>query len=338
MPSAVQPPKSILKSSSTGSRNASTPRTPPSEKRNRQAALHHAHLLQYRKDIEARNLSSTETLLDLPSSPLVTSTQPSAADVHTAKDALRTFQPSDFDALVEERNIDRRCGYIFCSRSNRRQDRSGQYRIITGKREIDFKVVDPKELGRWCSDECGKMALYLRVQLSEEPAWTRDWQADKLLELYNEKEERRAKGQDIGQSIPSIVVTAEEGRRETMQQRMKDLAVERGDKTNIDRVSTKVAIRFKENEQAGHRTPQPPSTENSEEGAIEGYVPRGKNAAELLSEQQEEDATDILHTIRRTHDCIAGFEAQGYPLSDRSTQVREGTSSSVVVKLDHLTA
>ncbi|KAL8654972.1 MAG: hypothetical protein Q9210_001179 [Variospora velana] len=297
MPSEVQPPKSILKPSSTASEDASTtPPTPSREERNRQAALHHAHLLQDRKDIEARNLSSTETLLDLPSSPSAISQQPSTADIQTAKDALRTFQPSDFDGLVEERNIDRRCGYILCSHSNRRQDHDGKYRIVTGKRERDFKVVDAKDLGRWCSDECGKMALYLRVQLSEEPAWTKDWQADKPLELYNE-EERSAKRHDIGQSIPSIVVTAEEGRRENMQKRMKNLAVERGDRTNIDRVSTKVAIRIKENEHGGRRTPRPPSREDGEEGAIEGYVPEGKHGTKRLFEQQEEDLTDILHTI-----------------------------------------
>ncbi|KAL8973814.1 MAG: hypothetical protein Q9197_001947 [Variospora fuerteventurae] len=296
MPSGIQPRKSILKPSSTASKDASTSPTPSREERNRQAALHHANLLQYRKDIEARNLSSTETLLDLPSSPSATSQQPSTADFQTVKDALRTFQPSEFDALVEERNIDRRCGYMLCSQNNRRQDHGGKYRIVTGKREIDFKVVDPKDLGRWCSDECGKMALYLRVQLSKEPAWTRDWQADKPLELYNEGE-RSAKRHDIGQSISSIVVTAEEGRRENMQERMKDLAVERGDRTNIDRVSTKVAIRVKENEHGGRRTPRPPSREDGEEGAIEGYIPKGKHGTKRLFEQQEKDVADILRTI-----------------------------------------
>ncbi|KAL8988567.1 MAG: hypothetical protein Q9177_002382 [Variospora cf. flavescens] len=296
MPSGVQPRKSILKPSSTAFKDASTPPTPSREERNRQAALHHAQLLQYRKDIEARNLSSTETLLDLPSSPSANSQQPSTADVQTVKDALRTFQPSDFDALVEERNIDHRCGYVLCSQSKRRQDHGGKYRIVTGKRERAFKVVDPKDLGRWCSDECGKMALYLKVQLTEEPAWTRDWQADKPLELYNE-EERSAKRHDIGQSMSSVVVTAEEGRRENMQERMKDLAVERGDRTNVDRVSTKVAIRVKENEHGGRRSPRPPSREDGEEWTIEGYVPKGRHGTKRLLEQQEDDVADILRTI-----------------------------------------
>lgn len=140
------------------------------------------------------------------------------------------------------------------------------------------------------------MALYLRVQLSKEPAWTRDWQADKPLELYNEGE-RSAKRHHSGQSNSSIVVTAEERRRENIQERMKDLTVERENRTNIDRVSTKVAIRVKENEHGGRRSPRPPSREDGEEWAIEGYVPKGRHGTKRLLEQQEEDVVDILRTI-----------------------------------------
>ncbi|KAL8904416.1 MAG: hypothetical protein Q9207_003279 [Kuettlingeria erythrocarpa] len=296
MPSATSPPKSILKSSFNVSNGTPAPLNLSREKRSRQVALHHAHLLQYRKDIEARNLDSTETLLDLPSSSSAFPSEPSNADTHTLKDALRTFQPSDFDALVEERNIDHRCGYMFCPRKNRSQGSCGKYRIVTGRRDIDFKVVNPQELARWCSDECGKMALYLRVQLSGEPAWMREWKDEKPLELYTESEERMARGRRHEQRTPPILATGPGSRDEDMQQRMRDLAIERGDKNNVDRVSGKVTVVVKDNDQQEQRTPVPPNTKNNLGGAIEGYVPTGKHISKRVS-GEEEYPEDIIPTI-----------------------------------------
>ncbi len=293
MPSATSPPKSILKSSFKG-----TP-APPNlsrQERDRQVALHHAHLLQYRKDIEARNLDSTEILLDLPSSSSAFPSEPSNADAQTLKDALRTFQPSDFDALVDERNIDHRCGYVFCPRRNRSQDSCGKFRIVTGRRDIDFKVVNPQELARWCSDECGKMALYLRLQLSGEPAWMREWKDEEPLELYTESEERKAHGRRHEQRTPCILATGPASRDEDMQQRMRDLAIERGDRNNVDRVLGKVTVVVKENNQHEHGAPVPPKTEDNLEGAIEGYVPTGKHMSKRASDE-EEYPEDIIPTI-----------------------------------------
>ncbi|KAI4207288.1 MAG: hypothetical protein LQ346_000656 [Caloplaca aetnensis] len=296
MPSATSPPKSILKPSSNVSNGTPPPPNLSREERNRQVALHHAHLLQYRKDIEARNLDSTETLLDLPSSPSALPSEPSNADTHTLKDALRTFQPSDFDALVEERNIDHRCGYMFCPRKNRSQGSRGKYRIVTGRRDIGFKIVNPQDLARWCSDECGSMALYLRVQLSGEPAWMRDWKDEKPLELYTESEERKARGRGHEQRTPFILVTRPRSRDGDIQQRMRDLAIERGDKNNVDRVSGKVAVVVKENDQQERGAPVPPRTENNLGDAIEGYVPTGKHMSKRVS-SDEEYPEDIIPTI-----------------------------------------
>ena len=38
----------------------------------------------------------------------------------------------------------------------------------------DFKVIEKGELEKWCSQACAKRALYVRVQLSESPAWERN--------------------------------------------------------------------------------------------------------------------------------------------------------------------
>ncbi|KAL8754497.1 MAG: hypothetical protein Q9184_005094 [Pyrenodesmia sp. 2 TL-2023] len=294
MPPAMSPPKSILKPSFTVSKDTPTAPTLSWEERNRQVALRHAHSLQHRKDIETRNLDSTEILLEFPSSPSASPSVPSSADLQMIKDALKTFQPSDFDALVEERNIDCRCGYMLCPRRNRSPGSCGKYRIVTGRKDIDFKVVDPKELARWCSDECGKMALYLRVQLSVEPAWTREWKDEKSLELYTEKEERRARERRHGQPNSSILVTGPESRGEDVQARMRDLAVERGDKNDVDRVSGKVVVNVKESK--GRGAPVPPSIEDNQGGAIEGYVPTCKKISKRIS-GEEEYPEDIIPMI-----------------------------------------
>lgn len=169
-------PHSILRNSE--SRRATTPAPPAArsrEDRNQETALYHAQLLQQRKDVEALVLASTEALLDVPSSLDADPAYPSPSDAALVKNLLRLFQPSDYDALIEERNINEQCGYVFCPQNKRKQDTKAKYRILHGKgQESDtLKFVPTKSLEMWCSDECGKRAMYIMVQLNEEPAWTR---------------------------------------------------------------------------------------------------------------------------------------------------------------------
>ena len=299
MPSATSPSQSILKPSfrKVASIDNPTPPTLSKEERNRQLALHHAHLLQYRKDIEARNLTSTEKLLDLPSSPCAVPSAPLDTDSKAVKDALKTFQPSDFDALVEERNIDNKCGYALCPRKNRRQTWCGNYRIVTGSRKTDFNVVKASELERWCSDECGQMALNLRVQLSEEPAWTREWQAAEPLQLFNEDVAKKIRnGDDISRGNGISGKTEVSSDKHDVVDRLRDLAIERGDKGNIDGLSAKVAINVKDNIFGEQMRPVPPFVEGSSGDCIEGYVPTGKHLTKQISNQGD-DEEDMMPTI-----------------------------------------
>ncbi|KAL8775253.1 MAG: hypothetical protein Q9209_000259 [Squamulea sp. 1 TL-2023] len=287
MPSATSPPRSILQPPSTILKDS------PAPDRNRQLALHHAYLIQYRKDIESLIQTSLETLLDLPTSPSTSPSEPSPTDQTTVKEALKPFQPSDYDALIEERNINRRCGYVFCRRENRRQNKRSKYRLVTGR---DFKVIESKELEKWCSDECGMMALFLRVQLSEEPAWAREWEGGEPLELYGESG-RSSVVRDLKDSAPRLSVAPEVlEAKQTLAIRMKDLAVERGDKENTAKASARVAITVKENVHREQIMPVPPSEASTHADAIEGYSPIGRN----ISEQtpcREEDEEDLMPTI-----------------------------------------
>lgn len=280
--------RTSLKSSSRTTKDSPTQPTLSRDERNRQLALQHAHLLQYRKDIEARNLASTETLLDLPSFPTTSPSEPSTHDINVFRDALKTFQPSDYDALVEERNIDHRCGYVLCPRKNRSRDASRKYRIVTGSKATDFKVVEPKELEKWCSDECGKMALYLRVQLSDEPAWAREWQAAKLVELYSERMSGDDSTKLARQASEKRALSDTEQR---LNERTTELAIERGDKGKTESLPAKVAIDVKENVYGEHMVPIPPCADNNTGGSIEGYVPTCKHVGKQPPgrEEKEED-------------------------------------------------
>ncbi|KAL8733283.1 MAG: hypothetical protein Q9181_003639 [Wetmoreana brouardii] len=288
-------PKSILKSVP---KDAPKPPSNSREEHNRQLALHHARLIQDRKDIEAQILASTESLLDLPSSKN-SSSEPSAADTATVKEGLRLFQPCDYDALVEERNINHRCGYALCPRGNRSQNTNGKYRIITDKRK-DFKVVKTKELEKWCSDECGKRALYLRVQLNKEPAWAKDWRAADPVKLYKERGEHEGGSCNhawaASQNLETLVNAESSSTGSANESKMRDLAIERGDTDKNKRVSTKVAIRVKENVHETGQSAVPPNVEDSRGGSIEGYVPTGKHVPKQPL-GHENDVEDLIPTI-----------------------------------------
>jgi hypothetical protein len=165
----AKPLKSILKKTSYPATTAAKP------DRDREVALYHANLIQERKDVELTILLSTETLIDYPlaKSPYNASS-PSPSDAKTFKDLLRPFQPSDYDALILERNINDHCGYTLCPNRRVKDGVAGTYRLIgTNGKAKDFRVVEKGEVEKWCSEACAKRALYVRVQLSESPAWER---------------------------------------------------------------------------------------------------------------------------------------------------------------------
>jgi hypothetical protein len=155
-------PKSILK------KPAYPATTKTKADRDREVALYHANLI-------LQILLSTETLIDYPfaTSPF-DATNPSPSDAQSFKDHIRQFRPSDYDDLITERNINDHCGYTLCPNPRLKEEGGGRYRLIykTGRAK-DFKVVEKSELEKWCSDACARRAMYVRVQLSESPAWER---------------------------------------------------------------------------------------------------------------------------------------------------------------------
>lgn len=163
-------PKSILKKPSAQRNDDQRTFEQIKAERDLETALYHANMIQDRKNIELEIILSTEKLLESPSS-----TEPSAHDIALFKKLIRQFQPSDYDCLIEERNICRKCGYALCAQPNRRDNGKGGLRILGNGRgkANEFKVITKAEAERWCSEECARRALYIRVQLQEQPAWER---------------------------------------------------------------------------------------------------------------------------------------------------------------------
>ena len=192
---------------------------------------------------------------------------------------MQPFQPSDFDSLIEERNIDNKCGYVLCPRLPRRDAASNaSFRILHGNRTDasgGFKVVKKGELEKWCSDACGKYALFLRVQMSETPAWERAGGAGRL-ELYGEEEK---------QILPEVQgLTGDLGR----------LALERGEHADAFR-GKQFSVRLKEREpDAGHARP-PNRNDNS--AGVEGHVPRISSPKPRQQETESDGDDDLMDTL-----------------------------------------
>ncbi|MCJ1277231.1 hypothetical protein MMC21_005041 [Puttea exsequens] len=291
-------PRSIPK---RGILPAADPAPPPSRSRadrNRETALYHADLIQQRKDVEDQILFSTETLLNLPSSLDADPVHPATADAALAKDLLRTFQPSDYDALIVERNINRQCGYIFCPKPNRLQDTDAKYRILPnrGKGHGALQIIEKQKLERWCSDDCSKKALYIKVQLDEEPAWTRisTMGGISLLGITPNTENDDEIELGLAEHIRKLNVG---GREDDIVAQMKTLAVERGDLDVSRKSSSRVDMKLQERSYGDNYVALPKIVLDAAppNNAIEGYTPKFQEAK--VGRDIDGCDTDIMDTI-----------------------------------------
>ena len=295
--------KSILKNVHS---NAAPASARSQESRNHDIALHHANLIQAQKNAESLILASTEALLDLPSS-LVTAdpAHPSPQDATLVKNSLRPFQTSAYDALIEERNINKTCGYVLCPRPNRLQSTNAKYRIIynRGKGSDALRVVEKTYLEKWCSDECGRRALYIKVQLNEEPAWMRDTTFGVgdlvLLDDGNTMEE-----QQLLQGMRDLGV---EDREEDVIANMKALAIERGDGNALSRSFGLADVAVKEKVSDGRTPPLPPTSATNGGpafGTIEGYLPKHHVPDSVPGDASDDEIDDNEHDEERDDDLI----------------------------------
>jgi hypothetical protein len=300
------PPKSILKKNTTTTTTTTTVasiNTPPGKKpvnpRHLEVAVHHANVLEDRKRVEAAVLDSIITLLDFPTATNANPKRPSALDARRFREAMIPFQPADYDALIEERNISDRCGYALCPNPKRKA------RSIAKKQFVDtengVEIVDRKVLEVWCSDDCAKRALYVKVQLKEEPAWMRQGGYGDNIELMVENAEEHHVSLPLRLKQDDAAATEEEDELVSAwaarEDAMTDLALERGEKPGQLTKANHSLIQGQITERApSNAPPQPPSLPSQTSDhtmAIEGHVPRtDRREREDEDDEDEDDAQD----------------------------------------------
>lgn len=252
----------------------------------RAIAIQHAQLLEDRKNVEAQIFDNIITLLDYPlhpSRPPAHAPDPSDTDAFLS--LVRILQPSDYDDLIVERNLDGdKCGYTLCPNKRRRFPNAGTYKFINKGRK-DFDIVETKELEKWCSPECTRRALWIKVQLNETAAWERIGLPDLKLEIYPGKQQADQSGGGDSANASSREAEAEHPRADTEPQRLAKemarlqleqdrkadqdaaaLALERGDHDTQTRTMNLV-IR----EKKVATVAEPPSLPTDDCDAVEGY-------------------------------------------------------------------
>jgi hypothetical protein len=288
------PPKSILKNS-TVSTNA-PPGKKPVNPRHLAVARQHATALEDRKRVEAEVLDAVMTLMDFPTAPDADAKRPSPSDAQFFQGAIIPFQPADYDALIEERNIADKCGYALCPRPKKKARSTARKQFVDTDHGVE--IVDRKVLEVWCSDDCAKRALYVKVQLSEEPAWMRQGGYLDQIELMMENEDEHLKHLPLRLKQEGATKSAAEGEDmdaawAALEDAKADLALERGEKpgqlskANNDLIQDQITERLPSN--APPQPPSLPAQTSDHTMAIEGHVPRINRKDK---DEDEDDAQD----------------------------------------------
>lgn len=190
-------------------------------------AIHHATILQQRKDLEFQIFEAINQLLEFPlvRSPEHSASEPAPSDATQFTGLVRLFQPGDYDDLVEERNIAGLCGYGLCARPRRVFEGAGAYKLMNVGRR-DFNIARTADLEKWCSEACARRALYIKVQLSETAAWERVGIPDLKIDLLEEKPDSNSAGDgELARDVARLKLEEER----TRAKKAASLALERGD-------------------------------------------------------------------------------------------------------------
>lgn len=287
----VKAPKSILKQALKQTVEPATVKLAAAKdedadarhQRNLDLALHHARLIQDQKDAQAEILQSIETLLDFPTTADADPKYPSEEDAARFKALVVSFQPGDYDSLIEERTAADLCGYTLCPRPPKKQNASGKVRILRSKG--DFQVVPKEKVEIWCSKECARRALYIKVQLLEEPAWTRKAGVTPELSLLPEQTVRQTTQLPLR---TNDTITDLAGR---IQESMDSLRLERGNRSDATTKHDLVRAQVVDKQQL--KTPTAPEAAvGLGSSAIEGYNPTNPIIKIVGADEEDEEDRD----------------------------------------------
>jgi hypothetical protein len=302
MASQIRELKSILKPSRS-SHNPGPP-TQKSREEAEQIALAHARILQQQKDLELLILSAIETLSTYPpdrpspSSHPASSSSPSPADALSFKALIRPFQPSDYDDLIEERNILGRCGYVLCPRPRRGQ-LGGKFTLVNHNRP-DFAIVETKDVAKWCSDRCARRALYVKVQLNETAAWERVAMPEVKIDLLDEDDDNNTRKGGMNSDLTRDIAQLKLSEERKAKSDKAVLSLERGDvlergdegKSRTVPLAPKIELSIREKDVTKVAKPPRPDEGEPNGGSIEGHTTRfGSHTDDSGSESNGESVS-----------------------------------------------
>lgn len=236
--------------------------------RHLQVALHHADIIQQRKDIGSLILQAIEELIDFPTSPS-SSSNPTLADVERFQKLISQFGTSDFDSLVEERNAVSKCGYTFCP--NVIQRSSGQHQRIdwSSAKTGPLRLFPGKSIESWCCDACQHRAIFIKSQLSDKPVWERPRRMANQVMIWSGEDEDAlsTKMSELG------LGTAADS---NIQSAMQELALERGDSKDSARIGAVLSKHVRENPSAKDSSPLKFQQLRNQSDAriVEGHLPK----------------------------------------------------------------
>jgi len=280
-----------------------TVKAKPVTDRQRALAMYHANLIQQRKDVEAQVLDAMEEMIEFPTEHNAKANNPSQADIHHFQKLIKPFQASDYDALIEERNAAGKCGYTFCPkpRPTLTRETMQSHRIVRnvigGITKGDLKIVPANQFQTWCSRDCAKRAMFVKVQLSEIPAWERDVGGENQVTLLDESDKAPAKSP----------ATTSHDNSDEHRQALADLARERGEQTllspsipvpsasaGIDKSLDETVMKLSIRERPQTMVPDAPKMHDHQAsqdvGTIEGYAPKSKFGKGDAEPDKAEDA------------------------------------------------
>jgi hypothetical protein len=243
-------------------------------------------------------LDSVLKLMDFPTATNADPKRPTPADAQRFREHILPFQPSDYDSLIEERNIADKCGYALCPRPKGKAPSSARKQFIDT--DAGPEIVDRKVLEVWCSDDCARRALYVKVQLNEEPAWLRQGGAAPPIELLleNTEEHHKALALRPKQEAPKPL-TADPDDEDVAESwaaqkaALADLAIERGEKPGRPTKANNDLISEHIKERVDNTPPVAPTNESAQSHmAIEGHIPRISTIAAAGYDDDSEDEDD----------------------------------------------
>ncbi|ALC38324.1 CG34183, partial [Drosophila busckii] len=88
--------------------------------------------------------------------------------------------PENYNDIVDERHINKLCGYPLCSATVIKVP-TKQYQICAAKN----KVYDITERKKFCSGHCFKASEFIKSQIPTSPLWLRDKEPTPHLKLFS---------------------------------------------------------------------------------------------------------------------------------------------------------